>query len=71
VKITIKKLTKDNFEIFVVNEGKFIARIGNFISYNQNEYFRLNFNLLKKYISSGAIFSKNLKKKCLSLFFIL
>jgi hypothetical protein len=72
MKVTVKRLFKNNFEVQVVVKGKFKVRLGNIIiDNNKSEIIRLDFNLLKKYISGGVVFSESVKKRMQNVLLLL
>lgn len=71
MRITLKRLNFDNYEIYVIsNKGKFINRLGNIVVTNSQEYLRVDFELFRKYISLGAQLSLTLQKRIKYLSFL-
>jgi hypothetical protein len=71
MRLEIRRIESNNFEIFVINNGKIIKRLGNIISLNGSKQLRMDFGLLKYFFKNGVKVGGKLRKQLDNLFFIL
>jgi hypothetical protein len=71
MRLEIKRIASNNFEIFVINNGKIIKRLGNILWLNGVKQFRMDFELLKYFLKNGVKIGGKIKKQLANLFFIL